>query len=66
MRKELFKGLSEEQIAKVRACKSSEEVLKLAKKEGIELTSEQLSAISGGSACDTLNPSRNGHQKIDE
>ena len=66
MRKELYKGLSEEQIKRVKACKSSEEVLKLAKKEGIELSQEQLSAISGGSACDTLNPDRNGHRKIDE
>ena len=48
MREELLKGLTEEQIAKVKACKSSEEVLKLAKEEGIELTDEQLEAVSGG------------------
>ena len=31
MRKELLKGLTEEQIAKVKACKNNEEVLALAK-----------------------------------
>ena len=50
MRKNLLKGLSEEQIEKARACKSSEELLKLAKKEGVQLTDEQLAAVSGG-AC---------------
>ena len=48
MKKELLKGLTEEQIAKIRTCKNSEEVLALAKKEGIELSEEQLSAVSGG------------------
>ena len=48
MRKELLKGLSEEQIKKVEACKSSEEIINLAKAEGIELTDEQLEAVSGG------------------
>ena len=51
MKKELLKGLSKEQIAKVKACKNSDELLALAKAEGVELTSEQLSAISGGGAC---------------
>ena len=48
MRKELLKGLSEEQIKKIEDCKSSEEILSLAKAEGIELTDEQLEAVSGG------------------
>jgi len=48
MREELLKGLTEEQIAKVKACKNQEEILKLAKEEGIELTNEQLEAVSGG------------------
>ena len=48
MKKELLKGLSEEQIAKVKACKSEAELLALAKAEGIELTGEQLEAVSGG------------------
>ena len=51
MNKELLKGLTKEQIAKVKACKSHEELLKLAKEEGIELTSEQLEVINGGGAC---------------
>jgi len=48
MRKKLLKGLSEEQIKKVEACKSSEEILSLAKAEGVELNDEQLEAVSGG------------------
>ena len=51
MRKELLKGLSEEQIKKVEACKSSEEILNLAKAEGVELNDEQLAAVSGGGGC---------------
>ncbi len=51
MREELLKGLTEEQIKKVEACKSSEEILNIAKAEGIELTDEQLEAVSGGGGC---------------
>ena len=51
MKEELLKGLTEEQIAKVKACKNQEEVLKVAAEEGIELTDEQLEAVSGGE-CD--------------
>jgi bacteriocin-like protein len=50
MKQDLLKGLTEEQIAKVKECKNQEELLKLAKAEGIELNDEQLAAISGG-AC---------------
>ena len=64
MNKELLNGLTEEQIAKVKSCKNHEELLELAKAEGIELTEEQLSTISGGGACsvisdigDKINPS---------
>ena len=48
MKAELLNGLTEEQIARVKACKSTEEMLALAKNEGIELTDEQLEAVSGG------------------
>ncbi len=48
MNKDLLEGLTEEQIVKAKNCQSPEELLKLAKEEGIELTSEQLSAVSGG------------------
>ena len=54
MKKELLKGLSEEQIAKVKACNSHDELLALAKKEGIELTEEQLAVVSGGGACTVI------------
>ena len=56
MKKELLNGLTEEQIAKVKACKNQEELLKLAKEEGVELTDEQLAAISGGSCTPTSGP----------
>lgn len=51
MKQELLKNLSEEQIAKVKACKSHEELMALAKAEGVELTNEQLEAINGGGFC---------------
>ena len=53
MKKELLKGLSEEQIAKIKACKSQDELLVLAKEEGVELSEEQLSAVSGGGCFST-------------
>jgi len=56
MRAELLKGLTNEQIAKVKACKSQEELLVLAKEEGIELTDEQLEAVSGGCATTVVCP----------
>ena len=62
MKKELLKGLSEEQIAKVKACSNHEELLALAKEEGIELTDEQLNAISGG-GCGTS--TKHNHRKIE-
>ena len=51
MKENLLKGLTEEQIAKVKSCKNHEELLTLAKAEGIQLTDEQLETISGGSIC---------------
>ena len=50
MKEDLLKGLTEEQIAKAKACKTPEELIALAKEEGIELTEEQLEAVNGG-AC---------------
>lgn len=47
---ELLKGLTEEQIAKAKECKNEKELLELAKNSKIELTDEQLRAVSGG--CD--------------
>ena len=56
MREELLKGLTEEQIKKVKACKTSAEILNLAKAEGIELNEEQLAAVSGGACGDGDKP----------
>ena len=47
----LLEGLTEEQIAKVKEFKNHEELLKVASDEGIELSEEQLEAVSGGGAC---------------
>lgn len=52
MRADLLKGLSPEQIEKVKTCKSSDELLQIARDEGVQLTDEQLSAVSGGSCSD--------------
>ena len=43
-----YNDLTEEQKAKVKACKSVEELVELAKAEGVELTDEQLNSIAGG------------------
>ena len=40
MKQELLKGLTPEQIERVKACRNQEELLKLAKEEGVELTGE--------------------------
>lgn len=55
MKEELLKGLTNEQIAKVKACKNHEELLALAKQEDLELTSEQLEAVNGGACSNTDN-----------
>ena len=52
MKKDLLNGLTNEQIAKVQACKDREELLVLAKSEGIELTDEQLEAVNGGTCTE--------------
>ena len=55
IKKDLLKGLNEEQIAKVRVCNNTDEILALAKQEGLELTSEQLEAVNGGACSNTDN-----------
>ena len=57
MRKELLKGLTEEQIAKVREFDDVSDLIQLAKDEGVELTEEQLKAINGG-GCDSTKPKK--------
>ena len=53
MKSDLLEGLTEEQIAKVKACHDNKEIISLAKDEGIELTEEQLEAINGGCSSGT-------------
>ena len=43
-----FNDLTPEQIEAAKACTTSEELVAFAKKEGLELTEDQLDAISGG------------------
>ena len=62
MKEELLKGLTEEQIAKVKDCKNQEELLKIAKEEGVELSDEQLNAVSGGGCLSA--PDLNRGKKI--
>ena len=47
--------LTEAQIQKAMACSSVEELMKVAKEEGYELSDEELEAVSGGWApyCDS-------------
>lgn len=52
MREELLKGLTEEQIAKIKGIDNARDLLQLAKDEGVELSDEQLAAVSGGN-CDS-------------
>ena len=49
---ELLKGLTKEQITKIKRCKDQSELLALAKAEGVELSEEQLEAVNGG-MCST-------------
>ena len=46
---DLYNNLTDEQKKKVRACKTHKELLQLMKEESVELTDDQLEAISGGS-----------------
>ncbi len=58
MREELLKGLTEEQIAKVREFDDVSDLIQLAKDEGVELTEEQLDAINGGGCGDSTKPKK--------
>ncbi len=46
--KELWSSLTDEQKEKVEGCQTTEELMELAGKEGIELPGETLDAIAGG------------------
>ena len=43
-----FNDLTDEQKARVLACKTADELVALAKTEGVELSDEQLDSIAGG------------------
>ena len=43
-----FNDLTDEQKARVKACKTAEELIALAEAEGVELSDEQLNSIAGG------------------
>ena len=47
-KEELFKGLKEEQINKIKSFKNNEDILSYLKEEGIELNDDLLEAIAGG------------------
>ena len=55
MEKKVLEGLTEEQIAKAKKCKSQEELLALAAEEEVDLTDEQLKAVAGGCSDDNDN-----------
>ena len=52
-----FENVTPEQMEKAKNCKTTEELVELAKDEGVELTDAQIEAIAGGeewySLCDT-------------
>ena len=48
-----FEDLTPEQQEKALACKTPDELVELAKSEGVELSDEQLDNISGGWYCCT-------------
>lgn len=46
-----FDELTDEQKAKAKAAKTPEQILALAEEEGLELSDEELEAVSGGWGC---------------
>ena len=62
----LLKGLTVEQIEKVKSCNSAEELLQLAKDEGVELSDEQLSAVKGGACSDSEEQNDNSSRRKKE
>ena len=59
--------ISPELREKAKACKTPEELLALAKKEGYKLSDEEMQAVSGGGwtcddSCSRYNPSLDGRR----
>ena len=50
----ILDGLSDELRAKIAACEDPSDILALAQDEGVELSDEQMEAVSGGSSWDCL------------
>ena len=65
MKEELLKGLTSEQIAKVKECDDVNDLIQLAKDEDVKLSDEQLAAISGG-ACSDSDTDKDNHRKYDK
>ena len=70
VKQELLKGLTPEQIAKVRDCDNVNDLLRLAKAQQVELNDEQLAAVNGGGcgSDDDKNKDKGkdgGHRKIE-
>lgn len=65
-REELFRGYSDEQIKRAKACRTTDELLELARAEGVQLTEDQLGAISGGGcSTDDDNNKEKNKRKVD-
>ena len=47
--KKILNGMDDETWAQVQACESAADLVALAKERGVELSDEQMEAISGGS-----------------
>lgn len=43
-----FDGLTEDQKARIRTCESADELRAIAEEQGLELSDDQLEAVSGG------------------
>ncbi|MDO4797061.1 MAG: hypothetical protein Q4A01_03470 [Coriobacteriales bacterium] len=57
-----FNKLTNKQKAKARACKTAEDLAALAEEEGMDLSDEQLNAVTGGvnwPDCPTYQPGQN-------
>ena len=56
---EQFENLTEEQKAKLRECKTKEELVSLAQEDEVELSDDMLEAIAGGEwECSNVAPCR--------
>lgn len=56
-----YDELTKDQQERAKACKTPEELLALAKSEGVELTDEQLESVAGGWGCESYVCDRGPH-----